>query len=33
MSMTISPFAGKLAEASLLVNVPRLVSAYLYGEA
>jgi phosphoglucomutase len=26
--MTVSPFAGKPAEASLLVNVPRLITAY-----
>ena len=26
--MKVSPFAGKLAEASMLVNVPRLVTAY-----
>jgi len=26
--MTVSPFAGKPAEASMLVNVPRLVTAY-----
>jgi hypothetical protein len=30
--MTVSPFAGKPAEASMLVNVPRLVTAY-YTEA
>ena len=26
--MKVSPFAGKPAEASMLVNVPRLVTAY-----
>ena len=26
--MTVSPFAGKPAEASMLVNVPRLVTTY-----
>ena len=26
--MTVSPFAGKPAEASMLVNVPKLVTAY-----
>ena len=29
--MTISPLAGKPAEASLLINVPRLVTAYYTG--
>ena len=31
--MKISPLAGKPAEASMLVNVPRLVSAYYTGGA
>ena len=26
--MTVSPFAGKPAEASMLVNVPKLITAY-----
>ena len=26
--MKVSPFAGKLAEPSMLVNLPRLVTAY-----
>ena len=26
--MKVSPFAGKLAEASMLVNVPKLITAY-----
>ena len=29
--MTVSPFAGKPAEAAMLVNVPRLVTAYYTG--
>ena len=28
--MTISPLAGKPAEPSMLVNVPKLVTAYYY---
>ena len=32
MTVQISPLAGKLAEPSMLVNVPRLVTAYFSGK-
>ncbi|MCF5622720.1 alpha-D-glucose phosphate-specific phosphoglucomutase, partial [Pseudomonas syringae] len=30
--MSLSPFAGKLAPAQLLVDIPRLVTAYYTGQ-